>query len=75
MHLLVTDTLKKAQQWHMNETQDLFAVSLRIQIAIDKMQLCSLSVAYACPYHNPTATMWQGEQTDRPHNTIHVGNS
>ena len=22
------------------------------------MQLCSLSVAYACPYHNPTATMW-----------------
>ena len=21
------------------------------------MQLCSLSVAYACPYHNPTATM------------------
>jgi hypothetical protein len=21
------------------------------------MQLCLLSVAYACPYHNPTATM------------------
>jgi hypothetical protein len=33
---------------------DLATVS---QIAIDKMQLCSLSVAYACPYHNHTATM------------------
>ena len=32
-------------------------VSLCIQIAIVKMQLCSLSVAYACPYHNPVATM------------------
>ena len=28
-----------------------------ILIAIDKMQLCSLSVAYDWPYHNPTATM------------------
>ena len=37
--------------------QDLVTVSLCIQIAIDKMELCSLSVAYACPYHNPTATM------------------
>ena len=27
---------------------------LCIQIAIDKMQLCSLSVAYARPYPNPT---------------------
>jgi hypothetical protein len=32
-------------------------VSLCIPIVIDKMQWCSLSVAYACPYHNPTATM------------------
>jgi hypothetical protein len=32
-------------------------VSLCIQIAINKMQLCSLSVAYACPYHKPT-TIW-----------------
>ena len=32
-------------------------VSQCIQIAIDKMQLCLLSVAYACPYHKPTATM------------------
>ena len=28
--------------------------SLCIQIAIDKMQLCSLSVGYVFPYHNPT---------------------
>ena len=26
-------------------------------IAIDKMQLCLLSIAHACLYHNPTATM------------------
>ena len=30
--------------------------SLCTQIAINKMQLCSLSIAYACPYHNHTAT-------------------
>jgi hypothetical protein len=30
---------------------------LCIQIAIDKMQLFSLYVGYACPYHNPTITM------------------
>ena len=32
-------------------------LSICIQIALDKMQLCLLSVAYACPYHNPNATM------------------
>ena len=46
-----------ADEWHDNGPQDLFMVSLCIQIAIVKMQLCSLSVAYACLYHNPTATM------------------
>ena len=35
----------------------LVIVSLCIQIAIDKLQSCSLSVAYSCPYHNPTATL------------------
>jgi hypothetical protein len=50
-------------EWHRNEPQDLTTVSLCIQIAIDKMQLCSFSVAYACPYHNPTA---------HPHDTIHA---
>ena len=28
-----------------------------LEHAIDKIQLCSLSIVYACPYHNPTATM------------------
>jgi hypothetical protein len=46
-----------ADEWHNNGPQDLVTVSLRIQIAIDKVQLCSLSVAYACPYHNSTITM------------------
>ena len=35
--------------WHDNGPQDLVTVSLCIQIAIDKMQLCLLSVAYTCP--------------------------
>jgi hypothetical protein len=49
-----------ADEWHDNGPKDLVTVSLCIQIAIDKMQLCSLSVAYACPHHNPTAntTLW-----------------
>jgi hypothetical protein len=46
-----------ANEWHRNGPQDLVTVSLCIQMAIDKMQLCSLSVAYACPYHNRSATM------------------
>ncbi len=44
-------------EWHNNGPQDLITVSLCIQNAINKMHLCSLSIAYACPYHNPTATM------------------
>ncbi len=44
-------------EWHNNEPQDLVTVSLCIQNAINKMHLCSLSITYACPYHNPTATM------------------
>jgi hypothetical protein len=44
-------------EWHNNGPQDLVTVFLCIQIAIDKMQLCSLFVTYACPYHNPIATM------------------
>jgi hypothetical protein len=43
-----------ADEWLDNGPQDLITVSLCIQIVIDKIQLCSLSVAYACPYHNPT---------------------
>ena len=46
-----------ADEWHDNGPQDLSRSSLRIKIAINKMQLYSLSVVYACPYQNPTATM------------------
>ncbi len=44
-------------EWHNNGPQDLVTVSLFIQNAINNMLLCSLSIKYACPYHNPTATM------------------
>ena len=40
-----------------NGPQDLVTVFFCIQIAINKMQISSITVAYACPYHNPTATM------------------
>jgi hypothetical protein len=43
-------------EWHDNGPQNVIALSVWIQIAIEKMQLCFLSIAYACPYHNPTAT-------------------
>jgi hypothetical protein len=46
-----------ADEWHYNGPPDLATVALCIQLAIDKKQLCSLSVAYVCPHHNPTATM------------------
>ena len=45
-----------ADEWHNSWPQDLVMVSMCIQIAFVKMQLCSLSVAYACLYHNPTTT-------------------
>jgi hypothetical protein len=46
-----------ADEWHDNGPQDLVTISLCIQMAIDKMQLCLLSIAYACTYHNPTSNM------------------
>ncbi len=44
-------------EWHNNGPQGLITVSLCIQNAINKMHLCSLSITYTFPYHNPTATM------------------
>jgi hypothetical protein len=44
-------------EWHDNGPQDLVMVFLCIQIAINKMKLVLLSIAYVCPYHNPTTTM------------------
>ncbi len=40
-------------EWHSNGPQDLVTVSLCDQNAINKMHLCSLSITYAWPYHNP----------------------
>ncbi len=44
-------------EWHNSGPQDLITLSLCVQNAINKMHLYSLSITYACPYHNPTATM------------------
>jgi hypothetical protein len=55
--IMLKHEMMAANEWHDNGPHDLGTVSLCIQIDIDKMQLCSLSVAYACPYHNSTATM------------------
>ena len=52
--IMLKHEMMGVDEWHDNGTQDLIMVSLCIQIAIDKMQLCLFSVAYACPYHNPT---------------------
>jgi hypothetical protein len=46
-----------AGKWYSNGPQDLIMVSLCIQNAINKIQLCLLSVAYVWPYHNPTTTI------------------
>ncbi len=65
-------------EWHNNGPQDLVTVSLCIQNAINKMHLCSLSITYACPYHNPTRhhgpldpQRWH-QQTAHPHDAIHA---
>jgi hypothetical protein len=55
--IMLKHELMVADEWHDNGPQDLVTVSLCIQIAIHKMQFCLLSIVYACPYHNPTATM------------------
>jgi hypothetical protein len=54
--IMLKHEVMAAEEWHDNEPQDLVTVSLCIQISIDKMQLCSLSVACASPYYNPTTT-------------------
>jgi hypothetical protein len=45
-----------ADEWHDNRHQDLATLSLCIQIAVNKMQLCLLSIAYAFTYYGPTTT-------------------
>ncbi len=55
--IMLQHELMVVDEWHNNGPQDLVTVSLCIQNAINKMHPCSLSITYACPYHNPTATM------------------
>ena len=55
--IMLKHEVMAGDEWHDNGPQDLVIVCLCIQIAIDKMQLCSLSVAYVCPYHKLTTTM------------------
>ncbi len=65
--------LMVVDEWHNNGPQDLITVSLCIQNAINKMHLCLLSITYACPYHNPTATMGHSTSaTAHPHDAIHA---
>ena len=42
--IMLKHEVKPADEWYNNGPQDLITVSLCIQIAIDKMPLCSLSV-------------------------------
>ncbi len=55
--IMLQHEVMAVDEWHNNGPQDLVTVSLCIQNAINKMHLCSLSITYACPYHNLTATM------------------
>ena len=56
--IMLKHEVMAADKWHENGPQDLVMVSLCIQIVVDKMQLCLLSVAHACPYNNPTAPLF-----------------
>jgi hypothetical protein len=55
--IMLNHEVKAADEWHTNGPQDLVTISLCIQIAIDKMLLCLLTVDYAFQYHNHTAPM------------------
>ena len=47
--IILKHEVMPADEWHNNVPQDLDTVSLCIQMNIDKIQSCLLSVAYACP--------------------------
>jgi hypothetical protein len=53
--IMLKHEMMATKEWYDNRPHDLITVSLYIQIAINKMQLCSLSIAYVCPYDNPVA--------------------
>ena len=47
-----------ANEWHDNDPRDLVTLSLCNPIAIDKLQLCSLSLAYCLPPPPPRGTLF-----------------
>ena len=47
--IMLKHEVKVADEWQDNGPQDLVTVFRCIQIAIDKMQLCLLSIVYAGP--------------------------
>ena len=55
--IMLKHEVMAADECHDSGPHDFITVSLYIQIAINKNKLCSLAIAYACPYHNPTATI------------------
>jgi hypothetical protein len=55
--IMLEHEVMAADEWHDIGPHDLVTVSLCIQIAINKMQLCSLSIVYAWPYYDPTTSM------------------
>ena len=55
--IMLKHEVMAADECHNSGPHDFITVSLSIQIAINKKQLCSLSVAYTCSYHKPSATM------------------
>jgi hypothetical protein len=54
--IMLKHEVMAVDEWHDNGPQGLITVSLCIQMSIDRMQMYSLSIAHACPYHslNPT---------------------
>ena len=54
--IMLQHVVMVVDEWHNSGPQDLITASLSIQNAINKMHLCLLSITFACPYHNPTAT-------------------
>ncbi len=55
--IMLQHEVKLMDEWHNNGPLDFDTIYLCIQNAINKMQLCSLSITYTCPYINPSATM------------------
>ena len=54
--IMLNHEVMAVDERHDNGPQDLVTISVH-SIAINKMQLYSLPVAYACTYYNLTATM------------------